>query len=80
MLVGAETVLWPRAAKKSGNWYRGVVDATDRFTRTCHRGETGRSWLLHEGVDATSSSEGELKGGGRVVLLQLWTKKHSGAG
>ena len=31
LLFGVETVLWPRAAKKSGNWHRGVVDAADRF-------------------------------------------------
>ena len=27
VLFGAETMLWPRAAKKSGNWHRGIVDA-----------------------------------------------------
>ena len=31
LLFGVETVLWPRAAKKSGKWYRGVVDAAGRF-------------------------------------------------
>ena len=30
-LFGVATVLWPRAAKKSGNWNRGIVDAADRF-------------------------------------------------
>ena len=31
LLFGVDTVLRPRAAKKSGKWYRGVVDAADRF-------------------------------------------------
>ena len=31
LLFGEEAVLWPRAAKKSGKWHRGIVDAADRF-------------------------------------------------
>ena len=31
VLFGVETVLWPKAAKKSGTWYLGIVDAADRF-------------------------------------------------
>ena len=38
-LFGVETVLWPRAAKKSGKWYRGVVDAADRFMKRGRGGE-----------------------------------------
>ena len=30
-LFGVETVLWPKATKKSGNWYREVVNAADGF-------------------------------------------------
>ena len=32
-------MLWPRAAKKNGNWHRGIVDAADRFMMRWHRGE-----------------------------------------
>ena len=31
VLFGVETVLQPRAAKKNGNWHRGIIDAADRF-------------------------------------------------
>ena len=37
LLFGVDTVLWPRAAKKSGKWYRGVVEAADRFMARWHR-------------------------------------------
>ena len=42
LLFGVETVFWPRAAKKSAKWYRGVVDAADRFMRW-HKGEADKS-------------------------------------
>ena len=32
-------MLWPRAAKKSGNWHRGIVDAVDRVMMEWRRGE-----------------------------------------
>ena len=32
-------MLWPRAATKSGKWYRGVVEAADCFMARWHRGE-----------------------------------------
>ena len=39
LLFGAETVLWPRAGKKTGNWHRGVVYAADRLMTRWPRGE-----------------------------------------
>ena len=33
--------LWPRAATKSGNWHRGIVDAAYRFMTIWHRSEAG---------------------------------------
>ena len=33
LLLGVESVLWSTAAKKSGNWYRGAVDAAGSFIR-----------------------------------------------
>ena len=43
-LLGIEPVLWPRAAKKSGNWHRGIVNAAERFMARWHRGEAEKSW------------------------------------
>ena len=31
LLLGVKRALWSRAAKRSENWYRKVVDAADRF-------------------------------------------------
>ena len=51
LLIGVETALGPSAAKKSGKWYRGVVDAADRFMTRWHRGEAEKSWLSHAAED-----------------------------
>ena len=66
LLFGVETVLWPSAAKKSGNWQRGIVDAVDRFMTRCHRGEAEKSWLRLTAEDAKSSNQGKpgVCGGG----------------
>ena len=60
MLFAAEAVLWPRAAKKSGKWYRGVVDAADCFIVRWHRGGAERSWLRHGAQDAKSGDKGAV--------------------
>ena len=67
LLSRVETVLWPRAAKKSESWHRGVVDAADRFMTTWHRDEAEQSCLHHAAVDAKSSDKGKAggTGGGR---------------
>ena len=56
-------MLWPRAAKKSGNWHRGIVDAADRFVTRWHRGEAEKSWQRLTAEDTKSSNQG--KPGGR---------------
>ena len=56
---------WPMAGKKSGNWYRGVVDAADRFMTRWHRGEAEKSWLRHAAADAKSSDKWGNRGDGR---------------
>ena len=43
LLFGVEAVLWPRAAKKSGEWNRGVVEAADCFVARWHRDKARRS-------------------------------------
>ena len=43
LLFGVETVLWPKAAKESGKWYRGAVEAAGCFMVRWHRDEAQRS-------------------------------------
>ena len=77
LLFGAETVSWPRAPKKSGKRYRGVVEAADYFMARWHSGETERSWLRHAAEDAetprAATREDGGGGGGAAVLIQLST-------
>ena len=58
MLFGVETVLWPRASKKSGKWYRGIVETADCFMVRWHRGEAQRSRLRHAAEDAKIGENG----------------------
>ena len=65
LVFGAETVLWPAAAKKGGKWYhRGVVEAAECFMTRWHRDERENSWLRHATEDAKSNDKGR-GGGGR---------------
>ena len=57
-LFGVDTVLL-RAAMKSGNWYRGLVGATDRFMTRWHRSEAEKNWLRRAPVDAKKSNKGK---------------------
>ena len=61
LLFKVETVLWPRAAKKSGNWHRGI-DAAGRFMTRWHRGEAEKSWQHPTAEDAKSSNQGKPEG------------------
>ena len=62
LLVGVRTVLWPRAAKKSGNWHRGIIDAADRFGTRWHRGEAEKGWQRLTAEDAKSSNHWNPEG------------------
>ena len=53
----------PRAAEKSGKWYRGVVEATDCFMARWHRNEAQRNRLRHAAEDAKSGDMGTGVGG-----------------
>ena len=67
MLFGVETVLWAKAAKKSGKWCRGVVEAADCFMARWHRDEAQRSRLRHAvAKDAKNSDKGRGEGGSRT--------------
>ena len=67
LVLGAETVLRPRAAKKSGKWYRGLVNAELFHYEVAQKGEAERSWLRHAAVGAKSGDR-ERGGGGGAVL------------
>ena len=56
VLFGVEALLSPRAAKKSGDWHREIVNAADRFMTRWHRGEAEERWLRHAAEDAKSSN------------------------
>ena len=60
LLFGPETVLWPRTAKKSGMWYRGVVEVG--FMTRWRTGKAKRKLLRHAVQDAKSGNKGT--GGG----------------
>ena len=59
-------MVWPRVAKESGKWYRGIVDAADGFAKRWHKGEAEKSWLRHATEDAKSGDKGKpgRRGGG----------------
>lgn len=59
-------VIRPRAAKKSGERYRGVGEAADRFMTKWHRDESERSWLQHAVQDAKRVCEGRGGEGRRM--------------
>ena len=61
-------MLWPRAAKKSGNWHWGTVDAADRFIARRHRGEAEKSWQHRQ--EQQPRETGGAGGGGAAVLIQ----------
>ena len=63
-LFGVEMLLWPRAAKKSGKCYLGVVEAADYFMARWHRDKAQKSRLRHAAEDAKSGGKGRGGGGG----------------
>ena len=62
MVLGAETTVWSIAAKKAGKWYRGVLDAAERFMVRWHKDEADMSRKRH--ASAVGSAQGNGKGGG----------------
>ena len=39
LVFGVETALWPTAAKRAGKWYRGLLQAAERFMVRWHEDE-----------------------------------------
>ena len=56
MVFGVEAVLWPTAAK-GGKWYRGDVEAAERFMTRWLRDEAESSWLRNAGEDVKSDDK-----------------------
>ena len=54
--------VWPRAAKKSGNWHPGIVDAAGRFMTRWHRGEVEKRRLRLAAEDPKKSSNQTKQG------------------
>ena len=64
MVFGVETVLWSTAAKKAGKWYRGVLQATERFMVRWHEEEAQLSRQRRASAVGGSQGIGE-RGGNR---------------
>ena len=57
-----ETAVWTVAANMTGKWYRGVLEAAERFMITWHKDEANASGKRHK--SAVGGAQGNGKGGG----------------
>ena len=89
LLYGVETVLWPRAAKNSGNRHRGSVDAANRIMTRWRTGEAEKICQRLTAEAAKGSNQGRGEGGGRQPywysccccccrLVQKWSGRSCG--
>ena len=62
-------MLWPRAAEKSGNWHRGVVDAADRITTKWHKGEAEKKAGYASQQRTQRAPTKEIWGGAAMIQL-----------
>ena len=62
MVFGVETAVWTLAAKKAGKWYRGVLEAAERFMVMWHKDEADASRKRH--ASAAGGAQGSGNGGG----------------
>ena len=62
LVFGVEAEVWTVAAKTAGKWYRGVLEAAERFMATWHENEAKLSRNHH--AFATGGDQGNRKGGG----------------
>ena len=54
------TALWSTAAKKAGKWYRGILEAAERFMVRWHEAEAEMSRQRHaSAVDGVQGNGGE---------------------
>ena len=61
-MFGVETALWSTAAKNAGMWYRGILEATERFMVRWHKGKAELSRKRRP--SATSGGQGNGGRGG----------------
>ena len=61
-MFGAETALWPSAAKKVSKWYRGVLEAAKRFMVRWRENEAKLSRQRHVSVMGGVQGNGEGRG------------------
>ena len=62
LFFGVEAEVWTIAANKAGKWYRGVLEAAERFMAKCHEIEGTLSRNRH--ASATGGPQGNRKVGG----------------
>ena len=65
LVFGVEAEVRTVAAKKAGKWYRGVLEATERFMAKWHEIEATLSRNRH--ASATGGPQGNRKGGVTVA-------------
>ena len=73
LVFGVETVLWTSAANKVGKWYRGVLEAAERFMVRWHENEAKLSKKCRASV-IWAASEGMGREGGTVLGKPPLTK------
>ena len=64
--------MWTIAAKKAGKWYRGVLEAAERFMSKWHENEATLSRNRH--AYATGGAQGNRKGGVTVARKPRLTR------
>ena len=62
LVCGVETALWQVAAKKAGKWYRGILEAAERFTVRWHENEKTLSRKRPTSVMGAVRRNGEGRG------------------
>jgi hypothetical protein len=62
LVFGVRAEEWTIAAKKAGKWYRGVLEAAERFMVKWHENEATLSRIRHASV--SGGARGNRKGGG----------------
>ena len=62
LFFGVEAEVWTIAANKAGKWYRGVLEAAERFMAKWHENETTLSRNRH--VSATGGAQANRSGEG----------------
>ena len=65
MFFGVDAEVWAIAAKKAGKWYRGVLEAAERFMTKWHEIEAILSRNRH--ASTTGGPQGIRKGGVKVA-------------